>query len=139
MLKILIVDDSMYQRTIIEAALTEYGNCTQAKDGKEAVEKYREEFEKGEPFDLVVMDILMPVMDGHEALKKINEYQKENGVDEEKMSNAIMLSSLDDPQNMMKAQFETGAQVYVTKPFEEDVLVETLMSLDLIDNPVEAD
>lgn len=139
MLKILIVDDSMYQRTIIQAALDDYGECTQARDGKEAVDKYIKSLDQGKPFDLVVMDILMPVMDGHDALKKIVELQKERGISEEDMSKAIMLSSLDDPQNMMRAQFETGAQVYVTKPFEEEVLVETLMSLELIENPIEAD
>jgi two-component system chemotaxis response regulator CheY len=47
-----------------------------------------------------------------------------------------MLSSLDDPVNMMRAQFESGAQAFVTKPFSPQTLIEALASLGLAENPL---
>jgi len=136
-MKILIVDDSKYQRYLIEITLSKFGQCDQAADGEEAVERYTAALDAGAPYDLVVMDILMPRLDGHEALKRIMALQKNRGIDEAALCKAIMLSSLDDPVNMMQAQFEDGANIYVTKPFDETVLVEALRGLGLVENLLE--
>lgn len=128
----LIVDDSKYQRYIIELCLSQFGPCDEAADGLEAVELFRQAKEKGQPYDLVVLDILMPELDGHATLKRINELQQ----GQEERSKVVMLSSLDDPQNMMQAQFEEGADAYITKPFEDETLIEVLRSLELLPNPL---
>jgi two-component system chemotaxis response regulator CheY len=138
-MKILIVDDSKYQRYLIDLALAKYGKCDQVADGEEAVASYRAALEQGAPYDLVLMDILMPNMDGHEAVRRIGALQQTAALPDEKRSKIVMLSSLDDPVNMMQAQFEDGAHAYLTKPFDEVVLVETLASLGLIDAPLDID
>jgi len=135
MLNFLIVDDSKYQRYIIELCLQQFGRCDQAEDGRQALELFQKTLESGKPYDLVVLDILMPEMDGHQALKKIMELQQ----DRDQRCKVVMLSSLDDPQNMMQAQLEEGADAYITKPFEDDTLIETLRNLELIENPLEID
>ena len=137
--KYLIVDDSKYQRYIIELCLNTYGTCEQAEDGEQAVALFQKALDQGEPYDLIVLDILMPVMDGHEALNHINALQDERGFAPEQRVKVVMLSSLDDPQNMMRAQFEEGALAYVTKPFEDQTLIEVLRNLDLIPNPLQLD
>ncbi len=139
MLKTLVVDDSKYQRYIIELALTEYCKCEQAADGDEAVILFERALQKDSPYNLVVLDILMPNMDGHKTLRRMNNLQKQYGLSEERCCKVVMLSSLDDPKNMMRAQFEEGAHAYITKPFEDEVLIETLRNLDLIDNPLDED
>ncbi len=136
MLKILIVDDSKYQRYTIRAALSEYGKCDEASDGQEAVRMFASALQNEDGYDLIIMDILMPVMNGHDALRKIMEIQNLLP-DTIKRAKAIMLSSLDDPQNMMEAQFDSGADYYITKPFEENTLVEALQALGLIDSLLE--
>lgn len=135
MLNFLIVDDSKYQRYIIELCLKEFGHCDQAEDGRQALKLFADALQAERPYDLVVLDILMPEMDGHAALKRINALQ----ADREPRSKVVMLSSLDDPQNMMQAQFEEGADAYITKPFEDETLIEVLRSLELIENPLESD
>lgn len=132
----LIVDDSRYQRHLIITALTGLFTCDEAANGREAVTLFTEAMVRGTPYDLVVMDILMPVLSGHEALASIRRHEEEAGLDADHRTPAIMLSSLDDPANMLRAQFESGAQAYVTKPFSPQTLIETLSSLGLSDNPL---
>ncbi len=67
MSKILLVEDEKHQRELYAAELTDEGyEVVEAADGKEAVEKV-----KADKYDLVILDIRMPEMDGIEALGKI--------------------------------------------------------------------
>ncbi|MFP5258687.1 MAG: response regulator [Acidobacteriota bacterium] len=131
----LIVDDSRYQRHLIIQALSGLFETEEAADGRQAVVQFAAAREAGRPFDLVVMDILMPVLNGHEALAGIRRLEREAaGPAEAAPTPAVMLSSLDDPANMLRAQFDSGAQAYVTKPFEAKTLLEALASLGLADS-----
>lgn len=132
----LIVDDSRYQRYLIVQALDGLFAPDEAADGREAVTLYLAALEAGTPYDLVVMDILMPELNGHDALASIRRLEREHGLDDEARVPAVMLSSLDDPGNMLRAQFESGAQAYVTKPFTAATLIEALTSLGLLENPL---
>ena len=135
----LIVDDSRYQRHFFIQALTGRLETEEAADGRQAVMQFAAARQAGRPFDLVVMDILMPVLDGHEALAGIRRLEREAGLDGTALTPAVMLSSLDDPANMLRAQFESGAQAYVTKPFEARTLLEALASLGLTENDLSLD
>ena len=132
----LIVDDSRYQRHLIITALSGLFACDEAANGREAVDQFTAAMSGGVPYDLVVMDILMPVLSGHEALLAIRRLEEDAGVVDDRRTPAIMLSSLDDPGNMLRAQFESGAQAYVTKPFSSRNLLEALSSLGLTDSPL---
>ncbi|KHK00656.1 response regulator transcription factor [Desulfovibrio sp. TomC] len=133
----LIVDDSRYQRHLIIQALTGLFAVEEAADGKEGLALFAAALKANQPFDLVVMDILMPVLSGHDALAGIRRLEAEAGFKPEQRTPAVMLSSLDDPANMLRAQFESGAQAYVTKPFAAKTLLEALASLGLADNPLD--
>jgi two-component system chemotaxis response regulator CheY len=132
----LIVDDSRYQRFLIIQALEGLFTPEEAADGREAMALFEEALRRGKPFELVVMDILMPVLSGHDALAGIRRLENQYGVDAGKRTPAVMLSSLDDPANMLRAQFESGAQAFVTKPFTPRNLLEALASLGLVENPL---
>ncbi|MHC1791149.1 response regulator [Solidesulfovibrio sp.] len=132
----LIVDDSRYQRHLIIQALAGQFDAAEAGDGQEALDLFTLARQTGDPFDLVVMDILMPVLNGHDALAAIRRLEADAGLDVDSRTPAVMLSSLDDPANMLRAQFESGAQAYVTKPFSPQTLLEALSSLGLIESPL---
>jgi len=132
MRRALIVDDSRYQRHLIIQALTGLFAAEEAADGQEGLARFAAALAEHKPFDLVVMDILMPVLSGHEALVGIRRLEAGAGIEPDRRTPAVMLSSLDDPANMLRAQFESGAQAYVTKPFEAKTLLETLSSLGLV-------
>ncbi len=135
-MRALIVDDSRYQRYLIAQALSGFFVTEEAADGREAVRIFDAALAAGAPYDLVVMDILMPELSGHEALAAIRRLEERHGLAPEQRIAAVMLSSLDDPANMLRAQFESGAQAYVTKPFTAATLREALVSLGLLDNPL---
>jgi two-component system chemotaxis response regulator CheY len=139
MLYILVVDDSRCQRCLIADLLEPHGRCVQARDGVEAVERARHMLDAGIVPDLIVMDILMPEMNGHKALQKILKMQQDRGVQPQERSRAVMLSSLSDPRNMMEAQYENGADYYLTKPVSAQALEEVLRSLGILDNPLPDD
>jgi two-component system chemotaxis response regulator CheY len=136
MSRILIVDDSRYQRQLVHTALAVLGGQIQeAADGAQAVRLFQEALCAGTPFDLVVMDILMPTMDGHRALSWMRRMEEQAGTP--LRTKVIMLSSLDDPHNMLKAQFEEGAAAYLTKPFDPADMRDALRALELVDNPLD--
>lgn len=134
--RILITDDSSYQRALLRQALAPYGEISEAAGGKEACRLFAQSLDRGAPFDLVLMDILMPGMDGHNAVRLIRDIQDQAGIPEEDRVKVVMVSSLDDPENMLKAQYEEGADAYVTKPVDPELLEETLRGLDILDNPL---
>lgn len=73
--RILIAEDNLMNQKVITKILHTIGfRSTVASNGKEAFDKYVEEAEAGRPFDLVLMDLQMPVMDGFMATRSIFEY-----------------------------------------------------------------
>jgi len=135
--RILITDDSSYQRALLRNLLEPYGEISEAAGGKEACRLFAQALDRGRPFDLALMDILMPGMDGHSALRLFIDIQDQAGIAAEDRVKVIMVSSMDDPANMMQAQYGEGAAAYVTKPYDQALLVEVLRGLDVIDNPLD--
>lgn len=111
--KVLIVDDSDYLRTAIEDILTRQGHTVlQAKDGQECLNILQ-----NEAVDVCVLDIVMPVMDGIETLKRIKERQPGLKV--------VMLSALSQKSNVRMA-LQLGADAFVVKPFQAACLIERI-------------
>ena len=103
MAHILIVDDEMNIRDIIKKyALFEGYEVSEAADGMEAVEKCRRE-----KFDLVILDVMMPELDGFSACREI---RKERDIP------VIMLSARGEEYDRIHG-FELGVDDYVVKPF----------------------
>lgn len=109
MAKILVVDDEAKIRMIIkEYAEFEGYEVEQAADGMEAVEKA-----KGGDFDIIIMDVMMPRLDGYSAVKEINK---------EKKTPVIMLSARGEEYDKLFG-FEIGVDDYVVKPFSPKELM----------------
>ena len=103
MAKILVVDDEVSIRMgIREFAEYQGYEVEEAANGKEAVERCRQK-----DFDVIIMDIMMPEMDGYEAYKKIREI---------KDIPALMLSAKGEEYDKLQG-FELGIDDYVVKPF----------------------
>lgn len=111
--KILIVDDVLSNILLLKILLTneKYQICT-AMGGVEALEKI-----KSEKPDLVLLDIMMPDMDGFEVLRQVrNMPQPFNDI------LIIFLSALNDTNEIVKG-FQMGGNDYITKPFSKEELV----------------
>jgi len=112
MAKILIIDDSRLIAHVAKTILTTHGHkVVLAQDGLAGLEAA-----KSKRPDLILLDLVMPVMDGYQVLKQL----KEEGSTKE--IPVIMVSSKAEPADKVKG-LEMGALDYVTKPFDEGELV----------------
>ena len=110
---LLLVDDDMRNVFALSSILEECGIDVQiASNGKLAIEKLEHE----ENIDIILMDIMMPVMDGYEAIQKIRENKKFNKIPIIALTAKAMT---DDKQKCLNA----GANDYITKPIDTDQLL----------------
>ena len=130
-LRILIVDDEFSARKLFEVILKSYGTCDLAEDGVEAVAKVQKALSSGTPYDLICLDIMMPGMDGQEALSTIRALEKKKGIWPGNGSKIIMTTALHDASNIMKA-FIDQCESYLVKPIQKDKLVAELEKLGLL-------
>ena len=130
-MKILLAEDDFVTRKFMLNFLSKYGECDVAVDGLEAVETFALAFEDGEPYDLVCLDIMMPVMDGYQALKEIRDVEKKMNIPEEKAVKVIMTTALNEERNV-KMAFELGCSVYSGKPINQERFEKALIKLGLV-------
>ena len=117
MTKILIVEDDPAVRDVVKHALSREGMETLAvEDGEAALERLREDVE---PFDLVVLDVMLPGMDGISVCREIRAGEAGNASSEVPV---VMLTARDDEINVVVG-LEVGADDYITKPFRPSELV----------------
>ncbi len=103
--EILIVEDSPVQGTMLRRILTQHGyKATLVKNGQEALTKLREG-----AFGLVISDVEMPVMNGHEMCSTIKEDSNLQDIP------VMLLTTMASPSDLMKG-LNAGADSYLTKP-----------------------
>ena len=130
-LKILIVEDDFPSCKILEEYLSEYGDSTTAVNGIEGVEAFKNALDAGTPYDLVCLDIMMPEMDGHEALRTIRQIEQKHGIFDPSGVSVIMTTAKDRSRDMIEA-FDEGCASYIVKPVDQEKLVAEMQKLDLI-------
>lgn len=130
-MRILLAEDDFVTRKFMTSFLGKYGECDVAVDGMEAVDAFMMALEEGEPYDLVCLDIMMPVMDGYQALVGIRNLEKERDIPKEKAAKVIMTTALNDEKNV-KMAFELGCTVYSGKPIDQDRFEQALKKFGLI-------
>jgi signal transduction histidine kinase len=108
---ILVTDDNRINRQMLAQHVAQLGHhVTVADNGRQALELLR-----SEPFDLVLLDVLMPEMDGVATLEQIKADEGLRGIP------VIMVSGLDEVESVVRC-IEEGAEDYLTKPFDPVVL-----------------
>lgn len=132
--KVLVVDDSEFQADFMESALEELGisNVAKANDGFDALKQFKSALEAGEPYAMVFLDIVMPEMDGQEALKQMRAMEKAAGIDNSDKTTIIMTTALSSPDDMLTALLEGDCTDYVVKPVAESILKAMLVKYGLL-------
>ncbi|WP_461210718.1 response regulator [Desulfocurvus sp. DL9XJH121] len=138
-MRFLIVDDEFDSRRVMQKILYPYGYCDVAVDGEEAVEAFRSSLKGGEPYDLVCLDIIMPNVDGQQALREIREIETEMGVPDEQRVKAVMISALDDTKELHDAFFLGEATSYLVKPIRKKTLLNEIRNLGIALEEKDAD
>ena len=130
--KILIVEDDPVSQEYLQALLRPYGDCRLAANGREALEAFQNAWHRAQPFELICMDIMMPVMDGQTALKEIRRLENAMGLVAKDRAVVIMTTALEDAHNVDEALYRGGASSYILKPINADLLYEDLQRFGLI-------
>jgi len=130
-LKMLVVEDDFPSCEVLKEYLSEYGDCTTTANGAEGVEAFRNALDAGTPYDLVCLDIMMPEMDGHEALSTIRQIEQDRGILDSSGVRVIMTTAKDRSRDMIKA-FDEGCASYIVKPIDQGKLIAEMQKLDLI-------
>jgi len=125
----LIVEDDFGSRRMMQKLLSVYGDVDVVVDGAEAIEAFRIAWDESRPYDVLFMDIMMPKMDGHEAVKAIRELERAMGVNSADEAKIIMTTVLEDPRNVIEAYYEGGATSYLVKPIDREKLREEMLRL----------
>lgn len=108
MINILVAEDEFYISNLIKISLTQAGyNCTTAEDGEEALRLV-----ETENFDLVLLDIMMPKINGYELLEYIRIYKIP----------VIFITAKSSVSDKVKG-LKQGAEDYITKPFDTSELL----------------
>ncbi|MGZ3768739.1 MAG: ATP-binding protein [Bdellovibrio sp.] len=116
---ILLVDDSDDNRLLVKAYLKDMlVNIVECKNGQEALDLFKEN-----RFDLVLLDLQMPVLDGYEAIRLMRQWENQNG---QKTTPVVALSADSIPELIEKA-LTAGCDSHVSKPFRKKTLIDVVV------------
>ncbi|MDD4192972.1 MAG: response regulator [Mangrovibacterium sp.] len=125
-LSILLVEDNILNQRIVTFSLRKYHyEVTIANNGKEALELF-----KKSKFDVILMDIMMPVMDGLEATRRIREYETSQ---QRKETTPIIALTANTMDNDREKCLSYGMNEFMSKPFEMERLQQIFRELHVDD------
>ena len=130
-MKCLVVDDESEARGLLEHYVSPLFDCTGACNGQEAVEAVRTALAEHDPFDLICLDIMMPVMDGLQALRAIRTLEGEHDIWGLDCVKVVMTTALRDSKHVLGA-FRLGCEAYVVKPIKKRDLWAEIDRFDLV-------
>jgi two-component system chemotaxis response regulator CheY len=130
-MKTLVVEDDYTSRVLLKEIMKSFGPVDTAVNGREAVDAVCALLKSDENYDVILLDIMMPEMNGQEALINIREAEKSRGIEIGQGAKVIMTTALADKSNVMNA-FRSEADAYIIKPVERKKLLDKLTELELI-------
>lgn len=130
-MRILVVEDDFTSRTLLNKLASRYGEAEVAADGREAVQAFTQAVEDGSPYDLVLLDIMMPLLDGHQVLNRMRELEEARGLAGLAGAKVVMVTALDDYATIMKS-FRGQCEGYIVKPVTAEGLEKQLREIGLI-------
>ncbi|HAQ19129.1 MAG TPA: response regulator [Prolixibacteraceae bacterium] len=123
-LSILLVEDNLLNQRIVTFSLKRYNHeVTIANHGVEAIEKFREQ-----KFDVILMDIMMPVMDGLEATVKIREIENQSNLKSRTPIIALTANTMDNDRDKC---ISYGMDEFMAKPFDMERLKSIFFELNI--------
>jgi len=127
-MKILIVDDETISRTILLSKMTDIGTCVEVDNAKDAMAEIDKAKAQEQPFDVITLDVSMPVMGGQEMLEHIRKQEAKDKIPKDERVKIIMITAR---MNLgtIKACIKSGCNGYLTKPVSLVQLIQSLSQL----------
>ncbi len=130
-LRILLVEDDYASRFLLQTFLSTYGRCDSAVNGLEGVRAFQSALESREGYDLVCMDIMMPVMHGRDAVAQVRALEKARGIPSAAAAKIIMTTAVDEIREVSLC-FQEFCDAYLRKPLDLAKLLGLMRSYGLL-------
>lgn len=130
-MKCLIVEDVEFVREMMVLYLSGHAEVDTAADGVEALALFSKAIEEKAPYQLVCLDILMPRMNGQQALKQMRQLEK-GAFDLKNKAIIIMTTASTETTDMEEALWEGDGTDYLVKPVNPDDLLAVLKKYNLV-------
>lgn len=121
-LRVLLVEDDFASRLVLQTFLSRYGECHVAVNGREAVEAFRMALIESRRYDLICMDIMMPEMDGREAVRQIRALEEEFEIRSTTGAKIFMTTAVHEVREVFQS-FADLCDAYLFKPIDLGQLV----------------
>ncbi len=130
-MRILIAEDDRVSRTFLMQFMSQYGECSVAVDGMDALDHIMDSIKNNEPYHLLCLDIMMPKVDGLKVLKVVRALEEQRDMRKEEHLRIIMMTAITDTEHVDEA-FRLGCDAYASKPIDTNQVIEVMKSLSLI-------
>jgi len=132
-MKVLIVDDDFVSRSLIQTVLSHSGfvDVDLVVSGYEAIQSYMIAYQKGQPYGLIFLDLVMPKSSGVEALHAIRKFESEKRMNRDEAARIIVVSGLNDSKSIM-GSFKAQCDHYVVKPINQENILEAMEKVGVI-------
>ncbi|MEO5362304.1 MAG: response regulator [Magnetococcus sp. DMHC-8] len=131
-LKTLIVDDHPASITILKNMLADICDCFVATRGQKGIELFEHALHNDDPFQIVLLDIIMPGLDGIETLKQIRKLEQAywSALPSDRQGEpvrVVMQTSSEDPQDFLASHLEGKCSGFINKPYSRDAILEQVL------------
>lgn len=132
-MKILVFEDDPVCATVLREIVRPIADCQVAYDPCDGVELFKKALEDDAPYDCVFMDIMMPKMDGNQALEKIREEEAKRNIWGSDSAKVVMVTALGDFETIKKS-FRGQCDGYLVKPIRKKQVFQILRELEILDD-----
>lgn len=129
-MRALIAEDEFLSRKIMSTFLATMFDVDVVVNGREALDAFTLAHEESRPYDLILMDIMMPEVNGMDALKEIRKLEADKSL--KPRVKVVMTTALDDPKTVIKSFYDGEASAYIVKPIDKVKLYEELENLGFL-------
>ncbi len=125
MWNVLVVDDDAVNQKLLVEILAKYAKCAVASCGREAYDAFVKSYHERTPFDIILLDVAMPDMDGIEVLEKIREFEKAHNI---KLGKGIPIIMVTAHTTSFMKSFNGGCDDFILKPVDGAKLIKKIES-----------
>jgi two-component system, chemotaxis family, chemotaxis protein CheY len=126
----LIVDDDLVCRRILSEILKPLGHCAEASSGREAIASFTAALDH-QRFDVILLDIQMPDIDGHETLAAIRAIEARRGVPQP-LGVKVIMATVNTDKNSIFTAFRNQCEAYLIKPVTSEAVMVNLEQFGLV-------
>jgi two-component system, chemotaxis family, chemotaxis protein CheY len=130
-LRVLLVEDDFASRLLLQTFLSRYGECHIAVNGREAVDACRSALDRGQGYNLICMDIMMPEMDGREAVRQVRALEEAKGILSTFGAKIFMTTTVEEVKEVVLC-FRELCDAYLMKPIDLGQLLSRMKSHQLV-------